>query len=181
MHLRAREAKGNGEARATRYAGWVHAGSCLCATACTQRGPCARIVHAHDNEHDDGGVDDPWHGAAERDEDLVERLDTLEETEDAEGAQHAKLAEKLSEIGASHHGNGNGDDPAKMTVKAERFRILSRRSMGALAATGEVYATQAVRGRRGRAQREVRAGREESSQPRARVRRAQEIEQVPSG
>ena len=93
---------------------------------------------AHD-EYDDGkGIGDAGDGTAERDKDLVEALDALEEAEDAEGAHVSKLRESALE-GATHpkHAERHDDDvehiprrveelpkPVSVPVRGVRVRVI---------------------------------------------------------
>ena len=64
---------------------------------------------SHDDEHDEERVHDARDGPGERLEDLAQRLDALEEAEDAERAHHAQQLERPRQLDSRLEEPGDGD------------------------------------------------------------------------
>ena len=72
--------------------------------------------------HDEECVEHAWDGAEERDEDLVKRLDALEEAKHAEGAQDLNLPERAKVDAQEGSDANNYDDRVQVVPAAVRWR-----------------------------------------------------------
>ena len=85
------------------------------------------LRHWQAAHHDNEGVGDAGDGFDQRHDHLVERLDTLEESEDAKGTHHLEVAERAAgRDDASHEQHAHRHDDEIEVVPARRPELFVR-------------------------------------------------------